>query len=429
MALYPPADDDSFDIGEGRTRPDESIMITGQVPTDSYTSDARFELERDLFGTLWLNVGRVEQIPNPGDWYVRDVACQSVSAIIVRNKAGGISAFHNVCAHRGMRLVWDDKGRGGRFACPYHAWTYDSTGALTHVPDAECFAGMDRKQSGLTPIHCDVWEGFIFINLAKQPAQTLRTFLGPLGDRLAGAPFDKFTRTCTLSQEVIGNWKLGIEAASEGYHVQALHKATVGGMLASKQNPHVNFLRFEPLGPHRCTSIPCNPDYRLPPDRLVQRFAQANAQQMMVEGGSQGNVGGTFLSHPAINPLGSEMFANEQFNIFPNVSIHISLGGYWTTSYWPITRERALWRSTFYFRTPQSRAEEFSIQAAMALSRDIFAEDNSCFQKQQAALQSGAKSHIQFGESEIMLRHQIAVIQAIADHRNGHDTTMAIAAE
>ena len=65
----------------------------------------------------------------------------------------------------------------------------------------------------------------------------------------------------------------------------------------------------------------------------------------------------------------------------------------------------------------------------MALSRDIFAEDNSCFQKQQNALQSGAKSHIQFGESEIMLRHQIAVIQAIDDHRHSPDDTLAIAAE
>jgi phenylpropionate dioxygenase-like ring-hydroxylating dioxygenase large terminal subunit len=418
MALYPPAEDDSFDIGEGTSHPDAGIMETGHVPVTAYTSEERFELERELFGKLWLNIGRVEQVAEPGDWFVRDVECQSVSAIIVRGKDGQIRAFHNICSHRGMKLVWDQKGRGGKFACPYHAWMYDSSGALTNVPDAECFPHVDQKESGLSPIHCDVWEGFIFINLAKQPAQTLREYLGPLADRLDGAPFGKFTRSCTLSQEVVGNWKLGIEAASEGYHVQALHKATVSGMLSSKENPHVNFLRFEPMGPHRNTSIPCNPEFRLPESRLVQRFAQDNAQQMMVEGGANGNVGGTFLSHPAVNPLKSEMFANEQFNIFPNFSIHISLGGYWTTSYWPITRGLSRWRSTYYFRKPESLAEEFSIQSAMALNRDIFAEDNSCFQKQQSMLESGGKDHIMFGESEIMLRHQIAVMQGIENNRN-----------
>ena len=417
MGLYPPAEDDSFDIGEGVSHPDPDIMETGFVSVSAYASDERFELERELFGKLWLNIGRVEQLEKPGDWFVRDVECRSVSMIIVRGKDDQIRAFHNICSHRGMKLVWDDKGKGGKFSCPYHAWMYDSTGKLTNVPDAECFTHLDRDASGLQPIHCDTWNGFIFINLASEPAQTLREYLGPLADRLDGAPFEKFTRSCTLSQEVIGNWKLGVEAASEGYHVQALHKATVGGMLASKSNPHVNFLRFEPMGPHRNASIPCNPEYRLPENRIVQRFAQDNATPHMAEGGGKAKEAGTFAAHPALNPLKSEYFANEQFNLFPNVSIHITPAGYWTTSYWPISRGRSRWRSVFYFREPESLAEEFSIQAGIALNRDIFAEDNSCFQKQQAMLESGGKSHVMFGESEIMLRHQVAVIQGIENNR------------
>jgi phenylpropionate dioxygenase-like ring-hydroxylating dioxygenase large terminal subunit len=428
MALYTPVKDDRFDIGEGLTRPDAGVMETGRVPVSAYTSDARYELEREMFGKLWLLVGRTEQISSPGDWFVRDVECHSASAIIVRGKDDKVRAFHNICSHRGMRLVWGSSGRGGKFSCPYHAWLYDSSGALAHVPDAECFTQFNKADNGLTPIHCDVWEGFIFINLAQQPTQTLAEFLGPLGERLAGAPFSDFTRVCTLSQEVVGNWKLGIEAASEGYHVQALHAKTVGGLLSTKDNPHVRFVHVTPLGPHRCATVPCNPDYRLPENRIVQRFAQANAAQMMVEGGQQGNIGGTFLSHPAINPLKSDLFANEQFNLFPNTSLHISLGGYWMTSYWPITKELSRWRSTFFFRTPRSHAEEFSIQAAMGLSRDIFAEDNSCFQKQQAALASGGKSHVIFAESEMMLRHHIAVIQGIEDNRKNPVGPLAVAA-
>jgi phenylpropionate dioxygenase-like ring-hydroxylating dioxygenase large terminal subunit len=427
MALYPPPADSRFDIGEGVTLPDAGIMETGHVSVAAYTSDERFELERELFGKLWLNIGRAQQIPNPGDWFVQDIQCRSVSAIIVRGKDMKIRAFHNICSHRGMKLVWDRKGRGGKFSCPYHAWLYDAEGALVNIPDEGCFAHVDKKESGLTPIHCDVWEGFIFINLNPSPAQTLKEFLGPLGERLAGAPFDRFTRTCTLSQEVIGNWKLGIEAASEGYHVQALHTQTVGGMLASKVNPHVNFLSWEPLGPHRTATIPANPDYRLPERRLVQRFASAHGPQMMVEGGLGGNAGGGFLSHPAINRIKSPYFANDQFNLFPNISIHVSLNGFWTTSYWPITKETSLWRSTFYYSKPTSLREEFSIEAAIALQRDIFAEDNSCFQKQQAMLASGGKAFVQLGEAEVMLKHQLAVIEAIAIGR--HEKVYAMAAE
>lgn len=428
MALYPPPADSSFNIGEGSSFPDPAIMETGHVSVEAYTSDERFELERELFGKVWLNVGRAQQIPNAGDWMVEDIECRSASAIIVRGKDMKIRAFHNICSHRGMKLVWDKKGRGGKFACPYHAWMYDSAGDLTNVPDEACFPHVNKKESGLAPIHCDVWEGFIFINLDPNPAQTLKEFLGPLGERLAGAPFDNFTRTCTLSQDVVGNWKLGIEASMEGYHVQALHMQTVGGMLASKSNPHVNFLAWEPLGPHRTATIPCNPEYRVPERRVVQRFASQHGPQFMVEGGLQGDIGGAFLSHPAINRLQSPFFSNDQFNLFPTVSIHISLNGYWTTSYWPITKERSRWRSTFYYTKPKSLREEFSINHAVALQRDIFAEDNSCFQKQQAMLASGAKPFIQFGEGEILLRHQIAVIEGIDSNRKD-ERRYALAAE
>jgi phenylpropionate dioxygenase-like ring-hydroxylating dioxygenase large terminal subunit len=417
MALFPPPADSSFDIGEGRTQPDPTIMETGHVPLEAYISDERFELEREFFGKLWLNLGREEQIPNVGDWFIREIECRSVSAIIVRGKDMKIRAFHNICSHRGMKLVWDKKGRGGKFSCPYHAWTYDAQGALTNIPDEACFSHVSKNDSGLTPIHCDVWEGFVFINLDPNPAQTLTEFLGPLANRLAGAPFDQFKYTLALSQEVVGNWKLGIEAASEGYHVQALHTQSVGGMISTKENPHVNFLAWEPLGPHRNATIPCNPEYRLPEKRLVQRFASANGQQMMVEGGAQGNASCDFLSHPAINRIGSNIFGNEQFNLFPNFSIHVTVNGYWTTSYWPISRTKSTWLTTYYYKKPKSCREQFSLEVNGALQRDIFAEDNSCFQKQQSMLESGAKKFIQLGESEILLRHLVAVIGGIENQR------------
>jgi len=425
MALYPRPTDVSFDIGDGLLEADEIILETGQVDVGAYVSDARWEVERELFGRIWLCMGREEQLSAPGDWIVRDIECRDASALIVRGKDGIVRAFHNVCSHRGMRLVWGSSGRGGKFSCPYHAWLFDAQGALAHIPDRACFPHVDQARSGLTPIHCDVWNGFVFINLSAQPAQTLRAFLGPLATRLDGAPFQDFPHSLALSQEVLGNWKLGIEAASEGYHVQALHTQSVGGMISTRDNPHVHFLAWEPLGPHRTATIPCNPDYRLPDSRIVQRFASRNGQQMMVEGGLTGNASGDFLGHPAINRIKTHVFGNDQFNIFPNFSIHISLNGYWTTSYWPIDKSRSQWLTTYYYKAPKSLREDFSLRAVGALQRDIFAEDNSCFQKQQRAFQSGARKFIQLGEGEILLRHQLAVLEAIA----GQHMPQAMAAE
>src|SRR5690606_15064449 len=131
---------------------------TCKLPLDVYYSRDRFEAERRAFGKVWLNIAEEGEIPGAGDWIVREVKIRSASIIIVRGKGMTIRAFHNICSHRGMKLVWDDKGKGGKFSCPYHAWIYDSAGDLVNVPDEACFPHVDKKQSGLTPVRCDSWE-------------------------------------------------------------------------------------------------------------------------------------------------------------------------------------------------------------------------------------------------------------------------------
>jgi phenylpropionate dioxygenase-like ring-hydroxylating dioxygenase large terminal subunit len=418
MGLYPPPADSSFDIGDGPRIPDPDIMETGRVPVAAYTSPERFDLELEIFNRVWLNAGRVEEVPNAGDWIVRDMDFRPVSILVVRGKDMQIRAFYNMCAHRGMKLVWESKGRGGKFSCPYHAWNFNAAGELTGIPDETCFPYVNKRESGLTPIACDIWEGFIFINLDKNPKQSLVDYLGPVAEKLKGAPFGDYPLTVTMSQEVEANWKLGIEAASEGYHVQALHTQSVGRMLASKENPHVNFLAWEALGPHRSGLVPRNTEYRLPDSRPVQKFAFSSAGQMMVEGEAGEDKQKTgFLGHPGINKLNSPVFQNEQIMIFPNFSTHIGINGWWSTSYWPLSLGRAFWRTVFYYKRPKSLREKFAIHYAIGLQRDIFTEDNGCFQKQYKMFQSGGKPFIQFGEGEMLCRHLVAVITGIADQR------------
>ena len=95
----------AFDIGMGTLKPDADIMTTGKVPLDSYYGQQRFEREREAFGHVWLNIAETVEIPDPGDWIVREVSIRSASIIIVRGKDDVIRAFHNICSHRGMKPV------------------------------------------------------------------------------------------------------------------------------------------------------------------------------------------------------------------------------------------------------------------------------------------------------------------------------------
>src|SRR3546814_5067847 len=92
------------------------MMETGRIPVHVYTSAERYEREKEMFGRSWLYVGRVEEIPSSGDWFTKTIDILSVSAIIARGKDGEIRAFHNICSNRGMKLVWDQRGRGGKFS-------------------------------------------------------------------------------------------------------------------------------------------------------------------------------------------------------------------------------------------------------------------------------------------------------------------------
>ena len=415
-----------FDIGTGPLEPDPYIMETGRVDLDVYTSQERLEQERELFGRIWLNVAEANEIPNPGDWVVREVAIRSVSALIVRGKDMKIRAFHNICSHRGMKLVWDKKGRGGKFSCPYHAWLYNAQGDLTNIPDEGCFAHVDKKDSGLTPIACDTWEGMIFINLDPQPAQSLADYIGPVADSIRDIPVESYPYCARVGSVVDANWKLAIEAQCEAYHVRALHSKTVAKALSSRENPFVHFITYQLLGAHRYSSVPRNPEFELSPEKLVQSFAFINAAQMVIpDTGTQGAPEHTFATHPDCNKGGSNVWGTDQYVIYPNFIFHTSLGGWWLHRFWPLEPGKCYWEAVYHFEKPTSLRNQFAVQYSLALNRDTLMEDNLALMQQQEVMGSGAKQVVQFGDQEIVCKHQAAVSEAVI---RSHEA-MAIAAE
>ena len=157
---------------------------------------------------------------------------QGTSVIVVKDVKDGVETircFYNMCRHRGNKLLWNDypgqevSGTCRQFTCKYHAWRYDLDGNLTFVQQEGEFFDLDKSRYGLVAVHCDVWEGFIFVNFADEPEQTLRDFLGPMITGLEGYPFDRMTSRFYYRSEVKANWKLYMDAFQEFYHAPVLH--------------------------------------------------------------------------------------------------------------------------------------------------------------------------------------------------------------
>ncbi len=233
---------------------------TGPISFRDSTSPEFYELEREaIFKRAWLNVARVEEVPRVGSYLTKEIAVVNASIIVVRGKDQQIRAFYNVCRHRGNKLVWNDfpreetKGVCRQFTCKYHAWRYDLEGALTYVQQESEFFDVDKDEYGLRPVHCDVWNGFIFVNFDAEPRQSLRDFLGPMVTGLDDYPFEKLTERYDFVADNNSNWKVFADAFQEYYHVPALHPQQVPSAV---RDPSAAFecAHFQIDGPHRLVS-------------------------------------------------------------------------------------------------------------------------------------------------------------------------------
>lgn len=203
------------------------VVFERTLPGDYYTAPAIFqrELERIWLDT-WLCAARTDQLPRPGDFVVRQIGDES--AIIVRNREGGISAFHNVCRHRGSRLCSAEAGtfKGAAIQCPYHSWTYDTDrGALIatpNIPDNQ--SGFDKANFPLFALRAEVWEGFVWINF--NPAAP--ALADALGLPSTYAFYERYhlgglKLSTLISYEVKANWKIVMENGLECLHCSHIH--------------------------------------------------------------------------------------------------------------------------------------------------------------------------------------------------------------
>lgn len=135
------------------------------LPPQFYTDEtlAKHEYER-IFRRQWLCLGRLDQLPNEGDYTCLDFAGQAL--ILIRDKGGDIRAFANTCRHRGARLL-NGSGRVAGIRCPFHSWAYKLDGSLAGAPDMDKASGFCKSDFGLISYHVTTYLGFVFVCLAE----------------------------------------------------------------------------------------------------------------------------------------------------------------------------------------------------------------------------------------------------------------------
>ena len=198
-----------------------------RVHRSAMTSVEVLELERErIFDRCWLYVGHESEIEKPGDFKRRSVGGRPI--VFIRGADGVVRALFNACTHRGATICRQDSGNARVFQCFYHAWTFDTTGALVQIPDeagySECF---DRAERALrAPARFESYRGFCFLSYNPE--------VESLEDYLAGAKdyIDLIVDQSPVGMTVLrgsnlygtgSNWKLLVENSGDGYHGVPVH--------------------------------------------------------------------------------------------------------------------------------------------------------------------------------------------------------------
>lgn len=391
----------------GKTNFTESCGVPlDPIPLDPYRTREFFELTRDrVFGRSWLLVGRVEEIPAYGDYLVRRIEPSRTSALIVRGKDGNIRAFYNSCSHRGSEVVSADTGNSKRIVCPYHSWTYSAGGELINIPDEPSFFNVDKASCGLSPMSFGIWEGWMFINLQRQPEVSLETFLGSFADRLKGVPYVAVQTPVTLTADLDANWKVVADAFIESYHIPSIHTKTIATTFASSENRFARLLDAKVYGPHRTVSMYGNPELALNPDNKVEVLAYSNsgAESLIAAGTTDAMT--EFLAHPAVNPTRSKSWSMDVNHLFPNTQIDFGPGGFWVHQFWPTSPNTSRYEVKFY--VPEALNVRQRLQQELYVSRvvEVVLEDLINVARTQRGIDSGGKTHMQLQDSEVGIRH------------------------
>ena len=203
------------------------------LPNECYTSPEYQMIEREkIFNDKWTVIGVASSVPNQGD--AKPYNLLGIPLVILRDRGNKIRVFHNVCSHRGFKLLSKACTLKNVLRCPYHSWSYDFEGKLIATPHIGGFnihesEKFDKSKSNLKEIRSKVWMDIIFININNNEIE-FNEYIKPLEDRWSKFISKQDQNSLVRSKDygyfnlnVKSNWKFAIENYCESYHLPTIH--------------------------------------------------------------------------------------------------------------------------------------------------------------------------------------------------------------
>jgi nitrite reductase/ring-hydroxylating ferredoxin subunit len=364
-----------------------------RLPTSDYTDPQLAEREwTELFLATPQCVGLSSDLPEPGSFLtVQDLG---IPILATRDRDGSFKAFVNSCRHRGALVETAARGTARRFTCPFHAWSYDTGGALVGLPRADLFGDVDRACLGLRPLAAEERHGLLFVHPDPDATIDLDQHLGAwFDDELATWGFDQLEPLTRDVYETACNWKLAMDTFGETYHFSTLHRDTLfngfhGNVQLHDEEGHLH--------------------------RMILCRREIDAMRLLPEDEWDLTVAGL--------PV---------YWIFPNVILMPFIAGCFLVRAYPDRADpgRHTSRIDFYvkpgFEAPTPELTEFLTDIAHSFAEIIRDEDYVIGASQQAAADGGALDHVVFGRNEPTLHHYHSTYRA----KLGRDPLPLLAAE
>ena len=320
------------------------------------------EEQKKIFSKQWLLVGHQSQIAKAGDYFVAEVAGESL--IVTRDQRPTIHGFYNVCRHRGTRLKEDACGHASAIQCPYHAWTYGLDGRLIGAPHMDEVPGFDKADYSLHAVNLALWEGFIFVNLngdaARLPSEatarqrsgdfiSLERWFAPLKGKFSHWNMSILRAAKRIEYDVRANWKLMFENYSECYHCPGVHP------MLSKISPYDSAENDLAEGPFLGGFMKINPGKSL---------------------SMSGNTCALAIEHdhppsPGYGAAGEQKHDKERtqrvfyYSIFPNMLLSMHPEYVMVHQLWPQSPERTLIVCDWYFHPDAFPRKDFKPEDAI----------------------------------------------------------------
>jgi len=210
-----------------------SIDKAHGLPNECYLEGAYTKIEREkIFENKWVTIGVASSVPNPGN--IKPFNLLGIPLIIIRDKKNKVRVFHNVCSHRGYKLVNEKCSLKNLLRCPYHSWSYDFEGNLVATPhlggiNIHEHQQFDKSKNGLKEVRSAIWLDLIMVNISNNEIP-FDEYIRPLEDRWSKF-WTKEDQSMIYHAKDFGyflleakcNWKFAIENYCESYHLPFVH--------------------------------------------------------------------------------------------------------------------------------------------------------------------------------------------------------------